>query len=432
MIANSLNQTDNIIDRHDAYLSPNYGRYPVAIVEGSGCTLRDADGKPYLDLFAGFGAPVLGHCHPELVEAVTQQARRLWHVGNLFHTEPQTHAAEAISRLGFGGQSFFCHSGADANEAAIKLTRLYGKARPGRAVGEHGRYKIISCTRSFHGRSFATMPATANPKVRAGFGPHLPGYTNVPYNDLDAVRAATDEQTVAVIAEPIQGEGGIHVPDPDYFPQLREHCNEHDLLLICDEVWTGCGRTGETFGHQHWFPPGADAANPDAGKHGPDIMTLGKGVGGGLAVGVMCARPELAELYNARTQGGVKHATTLGGNCLSMAVTARIFEIIERDGLAEHARRLGEAGVKRLRRFAAQHPGIADVRGLGLFLGVELDPAAEGAWFDSGAEVVARCMEQGLLINATGDHVLRLAPPLTIAEDDWDRGLSRLEEVLAG
>ncbi|MEM7625294.1 MAG: acetylornithine transaminase [Planctomycetota bacterium] len=419
MTTTAANTTPQIIERHDNFMSINYGRYPVAMVEGDGCTLRDADGKEYLDLFAGFGAPVLGHCNPDLVGALTEQAKKLWHVGNLFHTEPQTHAAEAISTLGFGGRSFFCHSGADANESAIKLARLYGKANRGKSAGEFGRYKVVSCTKSFHGRSFATMGATANPKVREGFGPLLPGYTNVAYNDLAAVAAAVDDETVAVIAEPIQGEGGVNVPDPDYFKKLRAFCDEHDLLLICDEVWTGCGRTGKVFAYQHW---GIE----------PDIMTLGKGVGGGLAVGVMCAQPRVAELYNAKTQGGVKHATTLGGNCLSMAVTARIFEVLERDGLADHAAALGDAGTTRLRSLAGTHPVVKDVRGRGLFLGVELDPFAEGAWFESVTDVVNRCLERGLLVNGTQGNVLRLAPPITITKQEFDRGLDLLEEVIAG
>lgn len=415
----ATDSTPAIIDRHDAFMSINYGRHPVAIAEGDGVTLRDAAGKTYLDLFAGFGAPVLGHCHPDLVDAVTQQAKKLWHVGNLFHTEPQTRAAEAISKHGFGGRSFFCHSGADANEAALKLARLYGKANRGKSTGEFGRYKVVSCTQSFHGRSFATMGATGNPKVREGFGPLLSGYTNVAYNDLSVVGGAVDDETVAIIAEPIQGEGGVNVPDADYFKKLRAFCDERDLLLICDEVWTGCGRTGKYFAYQHW---GIE----------PDIMTLGKGVGGGLAVGVMCAKPEVAELYNAKTQGGVKHATTLGGNCLSMAVTARIFEVLERDGLVEHAAKLGDAALERLNKFAASNAAVKEARGRGLFLGIALDPAAEGVWFDSAADVVNRCLERGLMINGTQGNVLRLAPPVTITAEQFNRGLDRLEEVIAG
>lgn len=411
--------TQQIIDRHDRTMSPNYPRYPIAMVRGKGVLVYDADGKEYLDLFAGFGGPILGHCHPDQIAAVTEQATQLWHVGNLFHTEPQTRAAEAIFEHGFGGLSFFCHSGADANEAAIKLARLYGKAHRRDATGEYGRYKIVSCTQSFHGRSYATMGATGNAKVREGFGPFLPGYTNVAYNDLAAVEAAVDDETVAIIAEPIQGEGGVNVPDPDYFKKLRAFCDERDLLLICDEVWTGCGRTGRYFAYQHWGIT-------------PDIMTLGKGVGGGLAVGVMCAKPDLAELFNARTQGGVKHATTLGGNCLSMASSAAVFEVIERDGLIEHAEAMGDYATDRLKRFAQSNPCIKEVRGKGLFIGIELDPSAEGAWFASGADVVNRVMERGLLINATQGTVLRLAPALVIEREELDRGLSLLEEVLGG
>lgn len=411
--------TQQIIDRHDRTMSPNYPRYPIAMVRGKGVWVYDADGKEYLDLFAGFGGPVLGHCHPDQVMAVSEQATQLWHVGNLFHTEPQTCAAEAIFKHGFGGVSFFCHSGADANESAIKLARLYGKTHRGKTAGEFGRYKVVSCTQSFHGRSYATMGATGNAKVREGFGPFLPGYTNVAYNDLAVVKAAVDDETVAIIAEPIQGEGGVNVPDPEYFKQLRALCDEHDLLLICDEVWTGCGRTGQYFAYQHW---GIE----------PDIMTLGKGVGGGLAVGVMCAKPKIAELFNARTRGGVKHATTLGGNCLSMASAAAVFEVIERDELIDHVRAMGDHATQRLKDLARSHACVKDVRGKGLFIGIELDPTAEGAWFSNGADVVNRAMERGLLINATQDTVLRLAPALVIERDELDRGLDQLEDVLHG
>ena len=415
--ATTTTSAAEVIDAHDRYLSLNYPRYPVVMERGEGAVLWDAQGKRYVDLFAGFGGPIVGHCQPDLVEAVTRQAGRLWHVGNLFHTEPQTRLAEHIFETGFGGRSFFCHSGADANEAALKLTRLYGKANPGEAGGEHGRFGVISCDRGFHGRSFGTMRATANPKVREGFGPLPAGYVHVPFNDLAAVEAAVTPETVAVLVEPIQGEGGIHVPDEDYLPGLRRLCDERDLLLICDEVWTGCGRTGRMFAHQHWLDS----------DHSPDIMTLAKGVGGGLPVGVMCARPEIAELYDARKQGAVKHATTLGGNCLSMAAAAAVFEVIRRDGLVERAATLGERLKARLRDSSQTCPAIRDVRGRGLFLGIELDPAIR-----KGSEVVQRCMDRGVLINATAGEVLRLAPPLTIEESLLDEGLGVVEEVLSG
>jgi len=415
-----MSSTQQIIKRRDAFMCRNYPRYPIAMVRGEGVSVWDADEKQYLDLFSGFGATLLGHGHPDLIDAVTEQAKTLWHVGNLFHTEPQTRAAEAISKFGFGGRSFFCHSGADANEAAIKLARLYGKAKSGNMTAATGRYKIISTHRSFHGRSFGTMPATGQPKVREGFEPALSGYVNVEYGDVQHVADAIDDETVAVIVEPIQGEGGVNVPPDNYLPDLRKLCDEHDLLLICDEVWTGCGRTGKAFAHQHWL----------SAEQAPDIMTLGKGVGGGLAVGVMCARPHVAELYDAAKAGGVKHATTLGGNPLSLAVTARIFEVMQRDNLVQRAAELGGKIAERLRSFAASCEAVREVRGKGLFVGVQLDP--DRGWFDSGTDIVNRCLEQGVIINCTQQTVLRLAPALTVPEQQVHDGLDVVERIIKG
>jgi len=401
----------------------NLNRYPVAMVRGQGARLWDAAGREYLDLFAGFGGSILGHAHPDLVQALTHQAGRLWHVGNLFHTEPQTQLAEHLSGKGFGGQSFFGHSGADANEAAIKLARLFGKAQPGAARGPLGRYKIIATHHSFHGRFFGTMMATGQEKVRKGFEPLLPGFVHVPFNDLPALTNAIDAETVGIMVEPIQGEGGINVPTENYLAGLRQLANQHNLVLIFDEVWSGCGRTGRWFAYQHWNVM-------------PDIMTLAKGVGGGLPVSVMCAQPKLAELFTpAGNHGVVAHATTLGGNCLSMAVAAEVFRVIERDNLLAHATQLGDHALIRLTKFARNHPAIKQVRGKGVFLGIELNPGtpgASGGWFKTGAEVVNRCMEKGVLLNATQDVVLRLAPPLTLTLKELDQALDVLENVLAG
>ena len=415
MTTGTSTKTQAIIDRHDQFMSINYARFPVAFVRGRGVTLQDAEGKEYLDLFAGFGGPVLGHCHEELVAAVTKQANKLWHVGNLFHTEPQTELAESISRLGFGGRCFFCHSGADANEAALKLARLYGRAHP----GPNGpRYKVISAENSFHGRSFGTMAATGQAQVGAQFAPLAPGFNHVRFDDAAAIAQAIDEDTVAVLLEPIQGEGGIVVPSDDYLPAVRRACSEHDCLLIMDEVWTGCGRTGRYFAHQHWLGPGQE----------PDVMTLAKGAGGGLAVGVCCATPALADLFDWHHHGHAVHATTLGGNCLSMAVAAKVFDVIERDQLTEHAASLGEHALGRLRHFAAGQASVQQVRGRGLFLGIELNP--EAGWFDSAADVVKRCLEHGLLVGSAQKTVLRLAPSLVIGQDDLDRGLDLLETMI--
>jgi len=409
--------TQQIIGLHDRAMSINYGRYPVAMVRGEGSTLVDAEGKTYLDLFAGFGASVLGHCHKDLVHAVNEQARKLWHVGNLFHTEPQTRAAEAIRRHGFDGRSFFCHSGADANVAAIKLARLHGQKHKGKTTG--GRYKVISTLGSFHGRAFGAMEATGQPKVYEGFGPMAPGYVHVPFNDLAAVESAIDNETIAILVEPIQGEGGVNVPDDAYLSGLRALCDDRDLVLIFDEVWTGVGHTGEYFGHQHWSVT-------------PDVMTLAKGVGGGLPVGVTHISPKFAELFDWRTHGYAVHATTLGGNCLSMAVTATIFEVLDRDGLVKRAKKLGLSLTDRLNGFAKDHPIVKEVRGKGLYLGVELNLDEAKGRFKTGGDVVKACMEQGVLINTVQGNVLRIAPALVIEDDELGRGMDVLEGVLAG
>jgi len=406
--------TKSIIAGHDKYMTINYPRYPIAMQRGDGCLLWDTDDKQYLDLFSGFGAGILGHCHPAQVAAVTKQAGKLWHVGNLLHTEPQAKLAQAISEHGFGGRSYFCHSGADANEAAFKLARLHGQANPGPAGA---RYKVIATSQSFHGRSFATMAATGQEKVRKGFEPLLAGFSHVPYNDIEAIKASIDDQTVAVIVEPIQGEGGVNVPDDDYLPNLRALCDEHNMLLICDEVWTGCGRTGKYFAHQHWDIE-------------PDAMTLAKGVGGGLAVAVMCAHPKVAHLFDFETHKSVVHATTLGGNCLSMAVAAAIFDVLEEDNLVEAATTLGEHAAQRMRDFGSKTGIVKEVRGKGLFIGIDLDCESTGTWFDNVGQVANALLDQGYLINGTQNTVLRLAPPLIVTQAQLDEGLDAIEAVL--
>lgn len=406
-------QTQQVIDLHDRHMITSYPRYPVVMTRGQGSWLFDADGKKYLDLFAGFGGGLLGHCHPDLVGAVTEQANQLWHVGNLLHTEPQARLAEAIAAAGFGGRSFFCHSGADANIAAIKLARLYGKARP-RNAGALGRFKIISMLNGFHGRLFGSMEATGQAAVSRGFEPLLDGFVHVPFNNLDAMAAAIDDQTVAILVEPIQGEAGVVLPDDRYLPGLRALCDQHDLLLICDEVWTGCGRTGRYFGHQHW---GVE----------PDVMTLAKGVGGGLAVGVMCAKPHVAELFAWTVAGGVRHATTLGGNCLAMAAAAELFEVLRRDGLVDRAGLLGRQALDRLTKLTHQCPTIIqEVRGKGLFLGVQIHPDSPV----KATQIADRCLEMGLLVNGAKSGVIRLAPALTISQSELDEGLDLLAQAV--
>ena len=384
------------MDRHQAAMVLNYGKLPAALVRGEGSTLWDGDGKQYIDLFAGFGGTILGHGHPALVEAVTRQARALWAVGNQFYTEPQLRLAEALKRHAFDGRAFFCHSGAEANEAALKLARI--------SAGE-GRFKIISMARAFHGRTLGALSATPTPEYQKGFYPLVPGFAHVPYNDLAALEAAVDDETCAVILEPIQGEGGIHVPDAGFLKGVRAICDRHQLTMIVDEVWTGCGRTGNYFAFQH-------------GAVLPDILTLGKALGGGLPVGCMFAVPDKAACLKPGT-----HGCTLGGNPICAAAGAAVLETLEKEGLPARAAALGESAAARIRNF--KHGGkIKDVRGRGLMLGVELT-------IPDGGAVVKEAIARGLVINATHKNILRIAPALTIADKTLEKGLELLEEAIA-
>jgi len=388
-----------LIARHQAALTLNYGKLPVALVRGEGSRLWDADGKEYIDFFAGFGGTILGHCHPVLVDAVARQAHTLWATGNQFYTEPQIRLAEHLKAKAFDGRAFFCHSGAEANEAAIKLARLAG------SQGGGGRYKIISMERGFHGRTLGALSATPTPEYQKGFYPLVPGFSAVPYNDLAALEAAIDKETCAVIVEPIQGEGGVNVPAENYLRGVRELCTRNSLTMIVDEVWTGVGRSGKYFGHQH------------AGIT-PDIMTLGKALGGGVSVGCMFAVPEKAALLKPGT-----HGCTLGGNPLCAAVGAAVLEVIEKDNLCASATKLGEMAIHRIRNFKNAGQRIKDVRGRAFMLGVELT-------IPDAAPVVSHALANGLIINATRKNVLRLCPALTMTEQTLNRALDMLEQAI--
>ena len=393
--------------RANHVLIGNYARLPVVMARGEGSHLWDADGRRYLDLFAGFGGGILGHAHPALVRAVTEQASRLWHVGNTFHTEPQIELAERLNRAAFPGKAFFCHSGAEANEAACKLARLHGSANG------KGRWKIVSLTRSFHGRTLAMIAATGNPAVRAGFAPDVPGFIHVEAGDIEALESAVraDDAICGILMEPIQGEGGVHLYPEGYVQRVRALCDERDLALIFDEVWTGCGRTGRWFGHQHFT--GGDGKPVE-----PDIMTLGKALGGGLPVGAMYAKPRLADLL---VPG--KHGSTLGGNPICVAAARTVFDVIDREGLRDNAAALGEHAIARLRNESSIRQKVAAVRGRGLFLGIELKEPAPG--------LVERALAEGIIINVTAQKVVRLAPPINIARELLDEGLTTLVRVLA-
>ncbi len=400
-----MSQTQEILDRGKQVLIANYARLPVVMDHGQGSYVWDTAGHKYLDLFAGFGGCVLGHCHRALIAAATEQAGKLWHVGNTFYTEPQVEVAEHLSRFAFKGQAFFCHSGLEANEAAVKLARLRGNQQAPK------KWKLISFNKSFHGRSLALIAATGSAAVKAGFEPEVPGFVNIEGGNFDALAAAVDPETCGIIMEPIQGEGGINLWPDGFAAKVRRLCDERGLTLIFDEVWTGCGRTGKWFGHQHFRD---DAGNPVL----PDIMTLGKAVGGGLPVGIMFARPEVAALL---TPG--KHGCTLGGNPICMAVSRTIFDVIDREHLIDHAKALGEHAIARLRNEPRIAAKVAEIRGHGLFLGIELK--------DEPQKFVEKGLANGVVINLTSKKIVRLAPPINISRQDWDAGLDATIRTIA-
>jgi len=397
-------QMQEMLERGMNVLITNYARQPLVMARGEGSYLWDADGKRYIDLFAGFGAAILGHCHPALIEAATEQAKRLWHVGNTFYTEPQMEVAERLNKHAFAGRAFFCHSGLEANEAACKLARLRGSASTPR------RWKIISLHHSFHGRSLAMLAATGNTKVRAGFEPMPEGFLQVDAGDFDKLAGAVDAETAGIIMEPIQGEGGINLYPPDYPERVRELCDKHGIALIFDEVWTGCGRTGRWFSHQYFAKSGGGVVEPD-------VMTLGKAVGGGLPVGVMYAKPEAAKVMVPGT-----HGCTLGGNPICMAVARTVFDVIERLKLLDHVRAMSEYAVGRLTKEPRIADKVAAVRGRGLMLGIALKHPPE--------KIVEKALERGIVMNLTTKQVIRLAPAVNIPRQVWEEGIDGVIETI--
>lgn len=388
-------ETLALFERH---VIANYKRLPVVIVRGAGSEVWDADGRRYIDLFPGWAVSGLGHCHPEVVAAIREQAGRLIHVANNFYNEPQGQLAELLARRSFGGRSFFCNSGAEAMEGAVKLARLAGCAA--------GRYKFVSMLDSFHGRTFAAITATGQEKYHQGFAPLVPGFSYAPFNDLAAVERLIDRETAGVIVEPIQGEGGVNVATPEFMKGLRALCDRTGALLILDEVQTGVGRTGEWFAHQHYGVT-------------PDIMTLAKALGGGTAIGALVARPEVA----ARLVPGT-HASTFGGNPLAAAAGVAVFRAIEKGNLLDNARRMGVYLVERLREMAARNPGlVGEIRGKGLMVGMELTRP--------GATLAEGCLAAGLLVNCTHEKVMRFAPAMTIDRKTLDEGLGIFGDCLA-
>ncbi|MFO8057291.1 MAG: acetylornithine transaminase [bacterium] len=380
------------------YLMSTYARLPVAFVEGAGMRLWDSEGLEYLDFLAGIAVANLGHAHQEVAQAICDQAFTLVHTSNLYQIEPQIELARRLCGMSFADKAFFCNSGAEANEGAMKLARRWGHDY------KNGASEIIAMEGSFHGRTLFTLSATGQPKFHKGFEPLVPGVTIVSYNDLDEVEKAISEKTAAVIVEPLQGEGGVIVPEKGYLKGLREICDRHEVLLIFDEVQTGMGRTGEMFAYQ-----GEGVA--------PDIMTLAKALGNGVPIGAVLAKDKAARAFVPGT-----HAATFGGNFLSCKAATAVLDVFEKKDLLAHVKETGRYFRQKLEELQARHKCIKEVRGKGLLLGMEL--------IVPGKEVVDRCMEEGMIINCTAEKVLRFAPPLIVTTEDIDKLIAVLDEAL--
>ncbi len=390
-----------LIEQSSKYLCFTYNRYPIVFSKGKGCKLWDVDGKEYLDFVAGLAVCNLGHCHPDVVAAIKEQAEKLIHVSNYYHNEPMIQLARLLCENSFAEKVFFCNSGAEANEAAIKLARKYAKENLGTE-----KFEIITMQKSFHGRTMATITATGQERFHKGFEPLLPGFRYVPYNDLEAVGNAVTENTCAVMLEPVQGEGGVNVPSREYMQGLRKLCDEKGLLLILDEVQTGIGRTGKLFAYEHF---GIE----------PDIMTLAKGLANGVPIGAMLTKDKFACAF---VPGA--HASTFGGNPLATAAAISVIETIKKEKVLENCTIVGGYLLNRLKELMNGFDFISDVRGLGLLIGMELS-------FDAG-DIVKKCMDKGLLINYTNGSVLRFIPPLIVTENEVDVVVKTLEEIFMG
>ena len=391
--------TKELILFSDKYIMKTYNRFPIVLVKGSGVKVWDSDGKEYLDFVAGIAVCSLGHSHPKVVKAIKKQVEALTHVSNLYYIEPQIHLAKLLVENSFADKAFFCNSGAEANEAAIKLARKYAY--------EHmngNKYEIITMENSFHGRTLATVTATGQKKFHTGFDPLPEGFRYVPFDDIPAVKNAITEKTCAVMVEPIQGEGGVQIPAHDYLQRLRKLCDDKGILLILDEIQVGMGRTGNLFAYE------------ESGIR-PDMMTLAKALGNGFPVGALLTTDKIASSFVPGS-----HASTFGGNPLGMAAGVAVMDSLLQDGILENCRETGFYFLEKLKEFKKKHPVINEVRGKGLILGVELSIP--------GDDIVKKAMEKGVLINCTNGNILRFVPPLIINKKDVDHVIDILNEVI--
>lgn len=380
------------------YVIPNYSRYPVTLVRGEDSWIWDENGKKYLDFFPGWGCGMLGHCPKYVVEAVQKQVATLIHIPNSWYSREQGEWARLLSERSFGGKCFFCNSGTEANEAAIKLARMFGN--------ESKRYKILTFYNGFHGRTMGAVAATAQPKYQQGLGPLLPGFIYAPYGDLEAVKeiVENDDEIVSIMLEPIQGEGGVNIPDREFLVGLREICDQKNILLHFDEVQTGCGRTGEWFAYQHFGVT-------------PDLMTLAKTICGGIAGAALIARKEFVPYLRPGM-----HAATFGGNPIAAAAGIATIRQIEDENLLENAKRNFEIFKKRFLSLKEKTDVVTDVRGCGAMIGVELTI--------NGTPIVQKCLENGLLINCTHGTVIRLLPSITLTEELVNTGCDVIQDAI--
>lgn len=389
------------IERSDKVFMKTYSRFPVAMVEGEGCRLKDADGKEYLDFVAGIAVCSLGHCYPPVTEAICRQAAKLVHVSNLYHTVPQTELAELLVENSFADRVFFANSGAEANEAAIKLARKYS--------GE-GKFEIISLEGSFHGRTLATVAATGQPKFHKGFEPLPAGFRYAPFGDITALERIISPETCAIFCEPLQGEGGVRPMDTEYLKGIRKLCDDRGLLLIFDEVQVGIGRTGSLFAYEQF---GVE----------PDIITLAKALGNGMPIGAMLATGKIADAFGPGT-----HASTFGGNPIACAAAVVTLKTMLENGFLEGVREKGAYLAEKLDGLAKRYPQLAGgARGLGLIQGLVLKPDA----IQHGPAIINKLFEKGILLNFAGNVVLRCIPPLIVSRDEIDMLISALDLVLA-
>ena len=388
----------NIIQLTKKHVAGTYGRYPIALVKGKGSKVWDKSGKQYIDFVSGLAVDNLGHCHPAVVSAIKKQAGKLIHVSNLYHIEPQSQLAEKLTSLSFADKVFFCNSGTEANEAAIKLARKFFFDQ-----GKTQQTEIITMHNSFHGRTLGSLSATAQKKFHTGFKPLLPGFKYVPFNNLPATRKAITKKTCAIMVEPIQGEGGVNIPDPSYLKGLKKICQEHGILLIADEVQTGFGRTGKLFAYEVYIAK-------------PDIMTLAKAMAGGVAIGAMAGTNRVMKSFVPGT-----HAATFGGNPLACSAALASLQVLTEKNFLSKANETATYFLQRLKEI--DNPIIKEARGIGMFLALELQKP--------GNDIVIDCMKQGFLINCIQQNILRFIPPLIITKKEIDSLVSVLSNSLA-